>query len=45
MGKTKLDEIYIFEIKIKFDSFDVSDGIKIQFFRVSVPTNCLIVFN
>jgi hypothetical protein len=36
MGKSKLDETYIFEISIKYDSFDVSIGIKIPFFRVSV---------
>ena len=36
MGNTKLDETYIFEISKKSDSFDVSIGIKISFFRVSV---------
>ena len=37
MGKTKLDESYIFDISIKkIDSSDVSIGIKISFFRVSV---------
>ena len=35
MGKTKLDETYIFKISIKFKFFYVSIGIKIQFFRVS----------
>ena len=53
MGKTKLDETYIFKISI-CDSFDVGIGIKIPFFRVLVTiepgrsllqfvtTNCLI---
>ena len=36
MGTTKLDETYISKISIKSDSFDVSIGIKISFFRVSV---------
>jgi hypothetical protein len=36
IGKIKLDETYIFEIRNKSDSFDVSIGIKIPFFRVSV---------
>jgi hypothetical protein len=36
MGRTELDEIYIFEISIKILFFDVSIGIKIPFFRVSV---------
>ena len=54
MGKTKLDETYIFKISIKYNSFDVGIDIKIQFFRVLVTiepgrsllqfvtTNCLI---
>ena len=54
MGITDLDETYIFKISIKCDSFDVTIGIKIPFFRVSVTivpgrsllqfatTNCLI---
>ena len=53
MGKTKLDETYIFKISIKCNSF-VAIGIKVPFFRVSitiepgrsllqfVTTNCLI---
>jgi hypothetical protein len=36
MGKTKLYETYIFEIRIKIWFFDVPVGIKIPFFRVSV---------
>ena len=37
MRRTKLDEIYIFlKSALKADSFDVSIGIKIPFFRVSV---------
>ena len=36
MGKIKLDGTYIFEISVKSDSFDVSLGIKIPFFTVSV---------
>jgi len=36
MENTKLDETYVFEISKKSDSFDVSIGIKIPFFRVSV---------
>ena len=36
MGKIKLDETYIFEIRIKIWSFWLSVGIKIPFFRVSV---------
>ena len=36
MGKTKLDETYIFKSALKCDSFDVTIGIKISFFRVSV---------
>jgi hypothetical protein len=46
MGKTELDETYIFEISIKFDSFDVSIGIKIPFFRVLVtidPGHSLLI--
>ena len=54
-GKTKLDETYIFKISIKCDSFDVTIGIEILFFRVSftiqpgrslqqfLTTNCLII--
>ena len=54
MGKTKLDETYIFKISIKSDSFDAATGIKIPFFRVVVTiepgrsllqfitTNCLM---
>ena len=57
MGKTKLDETYIFKISIKCNSFDVAIDIKIQFFRVLVTiepgrsllqfvtTNCLIFRN
>ena len=37
MGKTNLDETYIFKIRIKCDSFDVTIGIKIPFMRVSIP--------
>jgi hypothetical protein len=36
MGETKVDETYIFEISKKSGSFDVSIGIKITFYRVSV---------
>ena len=36
MGKIKLDDTHIFEVRIKSDSFDVSIGIKIPVFRVSV---------
>ena len=36
MGKTKLDETYIFKISIKMQFFYVAIGIKIQFFRVLV---------
>ena len=54
MGKTKLDETYMFKISVICDSFDVGIGIKIPFFRVLVTiepgrsllqfvtTNCLI---
>ena len=36
MGKTELDETYIFEISIKkFNSSDVSIDIKLRFLRVS----------
>ena len=54
MHKTNLDETYIFKIGLKCDSLDVTIGIKIPFFRVSVTieqgrslpqfvtTNCLI---
>ena len=54
MGKTKLDETYIFKISIKIRFFDVTIGIKIPFFGVLVTiepgrslsqfvtTNCLI---
>ena len=35
MGRTKLDETYIFKISIKSNSFDISIGIEIPFFRVS----------
>ena len=53
MVKTNLDETYIFKSALKCDSFDVTIGIKIPFFRVSVTiepgrsflqfvtTNCL----
>ena len=47
MGKTKLDETYIFKINIKWDSFDVGIGIKIPFFRVLVtiePGRSLLQF-
>ena len=55
MGKTKLDETYIFKPALKCDSFDVAIGIKIPFFRVLVTiepgrsllqfvtTKCLII--
>ena len=55
MRITKLDKTYIFKIVIKYSSFDVTIGIKIPCFRVSVTiepgqsllqfvsTNCLIV--
>ena len=55
MGKTNLDETYVLKSALKFDSFDVTTGIKIPFFRVSVTiepgrsllqfvtTNCLIL--
>ena len=36
MSRTKLDETYIFKISIKFNSFDVSNGIKVPFSRFSV---------
>ena len=36
MGKTKLDEAYIFKISIKMGFFYVTIGIKIPFFRLSV---------
>ena len=54
MGKIKLNETYVFKISIKCDSVDVTIGIKIPFFKVSVTiepgrsllqfftTNCLI---
>ena len=54
MGKSKLNETYIFKISIKMQFFDVAIVIKIPFFRVSVTiepgrsllqfvtTNCLI---
>jgi len=54
MGKTNLDETYIFKISIKMRFFYVTIGIKIPFFRVPVTiepghsllqfvtTNCLI---
>ena len=54
MGKTKLDETYIFIISAKIQFFDVTIGIKIPIYRVSVTiepglsllqfvtTNCLI---
>ena len=47
MGKTKLDETYIFNISIKCDSFDVAIGITIPFFRVLVtiePGRSLLQF-
>ena len=47
MGKTKLDETYIFKIGIKIQFFDVTIGIKIHFFRVSSttePGRCLLQF-
>ena len=52
---TKLDETYIFKSVLQCDSFDVTSGVKIPFFRVSVTiepgrsllqfvfTNCWIV--
>ena len=55
MGITDLNETYIFKISIKMRFFDVTIGIKIPFFRVSVTiepgrsflqfvtTNCLKV--
>ena len=36
MGITDLDNTYTFQISIKCDSFDVTIGFKIPFFRVSV---------
>ena len=36
MGKTKLDETYIFKISIKMQFFYAAIGIKIPFFRVLV---------
>ena len=36
MGKTNLDETNIFKSTLKCDSFDVTIGIKIPFFLVSV---------
>ena len=57
MGKTKLDETYIFKNALKFDSFDVGIGINIPFFRVLVTiepgrsllqfatTNCMMNVN
>ena len=56
MGKTKLDETYIFKTSIKMRFFDIAIGIKIPFFRVLVTiepdrsllqfvtTNCLMKF-
>ena len=47
MGKAKLDETYILKISIKCDSFDVTIGTKIPFFRVSVtiePGRSLLQF-
>ena len=47
MGKTKLDETYIFEISIKMQFFYVAIDIKIQFFRVLVtiePGRSLLQF-
>ena len=55
MGKTKLDETYIFKSALKCDSFDVAIGTEIPFFRVLVTiepgrsllqfvtTNCLTI--
>ena len=56
MSNTNLDETYTFKINIKmYDSFDVTIGIKVPFFRVSVTiepgrslfvtTNCLKLLN
>ena len=36
MGKTNLDETYRLKSALKCNSFDVTIGIKVQFFRVSV---------
>ena len=47
MGKSKLDETYIFKISIKMRFFDVTIVIKILFFRVSVtiePGRSLLQF-
>ena len=48
MGKTKLDEIYIYlKSALKCHSWDVTIGIKIPFFRVSVtiePGRSLLQF-
>ena len=47
MGKTKLDETEIFKSALNRDSFDVTVGIKIPFFRVLVsiePGRSLLQF-
>ena len=36
MGKINLDETYIFKSALKYNLFDVTIGIKILFFRISV---------
>ena len=36
MGKNKLEKIIYLKSKLNFNSFDVSIGIEIPFFRVSV---------
>ena len=38
MGKTNLDETYVLKSPFKCDSFDVTIGIKIPFFRIMVTT-------
>ena len=47
MGKTKLDETYIFKISMKMQLFNVTIGIKFPFFIVSVtiePGRSLLQF-
>ena len=47
MGKTNLDETYMFKIGIKYNSFDLTNGVKIPFFRVSAniePGRSLLQF-
>ena len=47
MGETNLDETYIFNISIKCNSFDVTIGVEIPLFTVSVtiePGRSLLQF-